>query len=35
MKKENITPRNKNGDKHGYWKRYWSNGKLNHIRYYI
>ena len=35
MKNKDIKPYNENGNPHGYWKRYWSNGNLNQIRYYI
>ena len=24
-----------NGEPHGYWEEYWSNGNLNQINYYI
>ena len=33
--KEDITPRNEKGQRHGYWERYWSNGKLWHKGNYI
>jgi antitoxin component YwqK of YwqJK toxin-antitoxin module len=28
MKNKNITPYNENGEEHGYWEYYWSNGNL-------
>jgi antitoxin component YwqK of YwqJK toxin-antitoxin module len=28
MKNKDITPRNENGIKHGYWEDYWDNGNL-------
>ena len=30
MKKKNITPRNENGQRHGYWKVYWTNGSITY-----
>jgi len=35
MKKEDITPRNENGERHGYWESYWDNGELENKTYYI
>jgi antitoxin component YwqK of YwqJK toxin-antitoxin module len=35
MKNKNITPRNENGNRHGYWEYYYDNGNLNQIIYYI
>jgi hypothetical protein len=35
MKNIDITPYNENGNRHGYWEYYHSNGNLNQIRYNI
>ena len=28
MKNKDITPRNENGERHGYWEPYYNNGQL-------
>ena len=35
MKNKDIKPYNENGDKHGYWEYYWSNGKLMYKGNYV
>jgi antitoxin component YwqK of YwqJK toxin-antitoxin module len=35
MKKEDITPRNENGERHGYWEWYYDNGQLSYKGNYV
>jgi antitoxin component YwqK of YwqJK toxin-antitoxin module len=35
MKNKDITPRNENGNRHGYWEYYYSNGKLAYKGTYV
>ena len=32
---KDITPRNDNHKKHGYWERYWNSGKVMYKCFYI
>jgi antitoxin component YwqK of YwqJK toxin-antitoxin module len=32
---QNKTPKNEQGNRHGYWKIYWDNGQLSHKGSYI
>jgi antitoxin component YwqK of YwqJK toxin-antitoxin module len=35
MKNKDITPYNENGNPHGYWERYYSNGNLGYKGNYV